>query len=328
MSGSKMSASSFSYNYGIGHNPLMKWQATPLPNGNYFIMRPNNIHFEAGIGDDVPSAGKVSLSKNKDLVIGNYTIPVGHNLNLNFHAIPANKEKTIFSLFNSKGKYLEKISLGDTGKSTGTPISLDEFGNLTSSSYSIKVLPMLSKLTFNLLQTLSDEERVKYGIKSKSVRRAVMGFTDARNLTASTPTFGFYFPKYSGSVAGEFKEFKEGELVTTAQLFSNQGSDKRFNIRTRSPSDAYSNVKYFSEMMELKNTLKGITSEKMINRCDSTVSQDHLALMKQEASERLSKVEHALNSIKGTWNDFDSMSIKSGANIFIPSLKRSFSNEP
>jgi hypothetical protein len=327
MKESKISASSFSYNYGIGHNPLMKWQATPLPNGNYFIMRPNNVHFEAGIGDEIPSAGKVSVSRNKDLVIGSYTIPVGHNLNLNFYAIPANKEKDIFTIFNAKGKFLEKIKLGDKGKNSGVPISLDEFGNLTASTYSIKVLPMLSKLNFNLLQTLSDEERVKFGIKSKSVKRAVMGFIDARDLTNSTPTFGFYFPKQSGSVSGEFKEYSEGELVTTAQVFSNQGSDKRFNVRTRNPSDAYSNLKFYSEMVELKNMLVGLKSEKMINRCSTTMNKEMTDKMIEDTTLKLSKVDLALSGMKGTWNDFESMSIKSGAGFFIPSLKKTHTKE-
>lgn len=330
MSGSSQKASLVSFKYDIGLKPIMKYEATPLSDNTIVIRRHDDTYMQVSVGDSVPSIGVVGVDVNGNVTVGDYTVPTGISLSKRFVAKPINKEKTEFALLDESGRVRDKYRLGDY-TSKGNLIEQDEYGNLKVGDTSIKVLPILMKVSFQVLSEIPRDEAEKFGIYKAN--RAVFNVYSGKDLTSGTPTFGYFIPRgkfTKGKKMGEFKEVVEGELVTTAELYPAGNNPNIASIRVRRPDVAYEATVLFQEKVELKNALKGLANNSFVARATeqspSGLSED----LAMRLEKRLSEIEPRLDELTKMWESSDLFTVNTGKEYLsrLSANDKSYNREP
>tara|TARA_Y100001936_G_C16056439_1_gene661351 strand:+ start:171 stop:1166 length:996 start_codon:yes stop_codon:yes gene_type:complete len=312
MSGSSQKASLVNFKYHIGLNPIMNYEATPLPDNTIIIRRHNDTCIQVALGDTVPSIGVVGMDANGNVTVGDYTVPTGLSLNKRYVAKPINKDKTEFALLDENGRVRDKYKLGEY-TSKGNLVEQDEFGNLKIGEGSIKVLPILMKVSFQILSEIPREEADKFGLYKAN--RAVFNVYNGKDLTAGTPTFGYFIPRgryTKGKKLGEFKEVVEGELVTTAEMYPAGNNPNIASIRVRRPDVAYEAATLFQEKIEIQNALKGLQDKSIIERANGNspakLSHDLSSRLKQ----KLDVIESDLDKLAKEWESSELYTVNTG----------------
>ncbi len=330
MSGNNQKASLVSFKYHIGLNPIMKYEATPLPDNNILIRRHDDTCMQVSVGDTIPSIGVVGMDVNGNVTVGDYTVPTGLSLNKRYVAKPINKEKTEFALLDEEGRIRDKYKLGEY-TSKGNLVEQDEFGNLKIGDSSIKVLPILMKVSFQILSEIPREEADKFGLYKAN--RAVFNVYSGKDLTAGTATFGYFIPRgkfTKGKKMGEFKELVDGELVTTAELYPAGKNPNIASMRVRRPDVAYEAAALFQEKIEIKNALKGLENKSIVEQANgaspSSLSHD----LSRRLQERLDGIEPRLDELSKSWESSDLFTVNTGKEFLarLAPKEKDYSREP
>jgi len=312
MSASNQKASLVSFKYHIGLNPIMKYEATPLPDNTIVIRRHDDTCMQLSVGDTVPSIGVVGMDVNGNVTVGDYTVPTGLSLNKQFVAKPINKEKTEFALMDENGRVRDKYKLGEY-TSKGNLIEQDEYGNLKIGEGSVKVLPILMKVSFQVLSEIPREEADKFGLYKAN--RAVFNVYSGQDLTSGAATFGYFIPRgkfTKGKKLGEFKELVDGELVTTAEMYPAGNNPNIASIRVRRPDVAYEAATLFQEKVELQNALKGLQNRSLVEQANdaspSSLSHD----LSSRLQSKLDAIEPRLTELSKMWESSDLFTVNTG----------------
>lgn len=294
----KVRATMFSREYGIGYNPVFSLRATRLSSGRYLIeSKSGNGPVELAEGEPFLNKGHITVNINGDLNVGDITIPVGHNLIYGVTAEPKDENKTKFALF-TKGaakKFYKQVELGDIDESSGLPWEVDQYGNLTNSGRSVKVLPQLNTRNLVIKGPLTQEESAELGLKDAFF--ANFEYKDLIDDVTHTSR-GYYVRNPMKGTIGEFKEYYQGELVTTAKVRMYQNS---FSISMRTPEDAYISNMEYQEKRELERQIASLNDPLFIKKNKSDIGQDSIDAIKSELSEQLAAVSLRVDESKKKW---------------------------
>lgn len=312
MSGSSQKASLVNFKYDIGLKPIMKYEATPLDDNTVVIRRHDDTYTQLAIGDTMPSVGVVGIDVNGNVTVGDYTVPTGISLNKRFVAKPINKEKSEFALLDETGRVRDKYKLGEY-TSKGNLVEQDEYGNLKIGDSSIKVLPILMKVSFQVLSEIPKDEADKFGLFKAN--RAVFNVYSGKDLTSGTPTFGYFVPRgkfTKGKKMGEFKEVVDGELVTTAEMYPAGNNPNIASMRIRRPDVAYEATVLFQEKIEIKNALKGLENSSFVAKANESSPSQLSHDLSSRLQQRLSEIDPRLDELSKMWESSELYTVSAG----------------
>lgn len=291
-------ATLFSREFDIGYEPAYSLRATSLSSGKYLIeSKSGHGPVEVAIGDDFQGKGKIELSANGDLVFGNRTIPVGHNLIYGVTAEPKDDDKTKFAIF-TKGKnkvFYKQVQLGEIDVKTGAPWSVDQYNNLVNGDTSVKVLPQLNSRSLNVRGEVDKNEAIEKGLKNAYY--ASFDYVDSIEGRSHT-TWGFYVRNPFNKGEAEFKEFVHGELVTTARIRHDRSG---FSISMRTPDSAYQSHVLYENKRDIERQIAAFEDPFFIKKTMKGLHQDAVDNFKAELNEQLNTVNSELDVAKKDW---------------------------
>lgn len=293
-----VNATLFSREFDIGYKPVYSLRATALSSGRYLIeSKSGHGPQEVSIGDNFLNKGIIEKNDNGDLLFGERTIPVGHNLLYGVTAESKNDEKTKFAIFQkgSEKRFYKQVTLGDVDEKTGFPWSVDQYNNLVNGNNSVKVLPQLNSRSLNVRGELDAEDSKKHNLRNAYY--ATFDYVDSIEGRSHT-TWGFYVKSQFNKGEAEFKEIINGELVSTARVRFERGG---FAISIRTPETAYRSHILYEKKRDLERQIAAFEDPIFVKKTIKGLPDDAVKQFKDELKKELSEVNSELNVLKKDW---------------------------
>lgn len=264
----KLIGKTFFSEYGVCDTEklLEGWEAVPLDNDVYEVLRSNGSSFQIKNGTEIPPFGPIQLNDEGNLEVGKFTILVGKDL---VHGMTAKKTRRKGEyFFNQEGKRAKKAQVGDTVAGIGVVGEPDEFGNLKVGD---KTVPIAKKRKELKLLVYSDKHE-SFSSGYKCHFNMVMPGSK-KNHTDGIP--GVFFPP-KGKGPGKFCEIDEdGKTLQTAIFWPSR--NKNFLVgKIRTSEEARLEKALVERVKELEKEAKdfGLEPEEHF---DYVIAKEELA---------------------------------------------------
>ncbi|MND11529.1 hypothetical protein D3C87_351980 [compost metagenome] len=231
-------------NFSIGENPLSGWEALPLEGDKYKVTRKNGSITVLSIGETT-QAGVVSVDHNGNLKVGEWTVPVGKNIQPGWEARSKRGKENYFIRMPDGSSINHKIGedIGQFGKT-----EIDEFGNIRAGDVSILVHKKQFELNLLILNATEKGGYTSYfnTIEPKSESNRKDGAK------------GIFYPTKDPSKPSSFSEQGPDGLLYSTAIFWASKNDKFVQGKIRPLITAIKEKAVYAKIKELESLAKEI----------------------------------------------------------------------
>jgi len=233
--------------FSLGEKVLDGWEARPIGGDNYMVKRSDGSETIVSVGKET-RAGMVVLDKNENLMVGEWTVVVGENIQKGWEAKPA-RGKGNFWIKQDDGKW-NPAKVGDDFLGQGI-VSIDKYNNLAIGNSSLKILKKKYELALLVLKGQEKGGFVSY-----------FNYIEPNNSSnRKDGTKGVFYPSRDGKQPSKFCEYgPDGGLYSTAVFWPSK--DQTFSCgNIRSLDIAIKEAALFQQIKDFEKEAKELETE-------------------------------------------------------------------
>lgn len=279
---------------------LANWEARPMGNDTYMVVRPNGTTREMRLGETVqvhekgsrvPGMGIVNRSETGVLMIGNKSVIIGNGIKHGFQARATGASST-YVLRSDKGHTIGRVAVGDN--IDGQAVSLVDKHLLKVGESIYPIVPKLREITLLVLQSPYEDGYLSY----------INVVEKGNKLNRKDSPMGAFIPPQNAGEPAKYVEVYGGRSVVTA-LFWADPEGKKVNYQFRDGDTALLEFELEGKVQDARKTAIecGIEPEDLAEYVDANTQ---------------------LQDVKKLWEN-ESMMLVQGASYFRPhDVRRTF----